>query len=85
MSTDTAPELLQTPPERLTSLMLELLRARNFFTGMNPVAITRWLQTDPTICERVTGVELLAPWTWRLGPKRAYLVFAVRFARTHSP
>lgn len=79
VSTDTAPELASTPGDRLPALMLELLGAHNFFTGMNPYLIARWLQTDPSIAPRTTDVKLLRPWIWHVSARRAYLVFAIRF------
>jgi hypothetical protein len=81
VSTDTAPQLLETPADRLPSLMLSLLQARNFFTGMNPLLLAQWLKTDPVASQRVTSVNLLEPWVWKLSPERAYLVFVLHFVR----
>lgn len=81
VSTDTAPELANTCAERLPELMLELVSAHNFFTGMNPYLIAHWLQTDPTITARTTNVKLLPPWIWHVSASRAFLVFALHFTR----
>jgi hypothetical protein len=82
VSSDTYPQLRDTPPERLSALLPRLLDQRNFFTGCNPFAIARRLGTDPTFLAAATRIT--QPWRWDIGT-RSYLVCALAFRRRPGP
>jgi hypothetical protein len=75
VSSDTFPELNRLPAHQLGAAARKLIDDRNFFTGTNPIALTRLLASDP----HVTGVRLTEPWLWHLGAGRSYLAYALTF------
>lgn len=81
VSTETMPEVRTADELELQGLMDKALRDRNFFTGLSPSAVRSVLQSDAELARRVERVQVTRPWRWHLGPKRAYLVYAVHFRR----
>ena len=80
VSSDTAPELL-TGVSHGPELLVKLVAAQNFFTGLNPFIVESLLKQDPILAPLVGKVALHSPWVWRISAARAYLVFAVTFQR----
>ena len=80
VSSATAPELLTVVDDDMPDLTAQLINARNFFTGLNPVIAMDELQNDPAFASRVAKCQLSRPWRWDAGP-RVYAVAAVRFRR----
>lgn len=80
VSSDTCPELVNAPPERLLSLCGELLTQRNFFTGLNPMALVDCLRREPVLRDRIGRVDVSSPWTWQY-VSRTYAVAAIVFTK----
>ena len=81
VSSDTLPELLDDRADLAdTSYLAELTRSaiakRNFFSGLNPLAIIEEIKQLSTI----RFVRCSTPWIWQMGPRR-YLVTAIQFCR----
>lgn len=76
VSSTTFPELPNVPESRLVETAARLINERNFFTGMNPVAIQASFQSDPRLAPWVETAAITEPWLWDLGP-RVYLVCAI--------
>jgi hypothetical protein len=81
VSSDSADVLPRIPEHELPGLIHKLARDRNFFSGLYPDALAAALQNEPTLGGRACDVRLLAPWRWRLGPQRTFLVYGLRFRR----
>ena len=79
VSSDSCPALLETSDGALQSLALAALRERNFFTGTNPLAVTKRLHAIAS--KLLDDVRLLWPWKCQISEKRAYLVCALTFTR----
>jgi hypothetical protein len=79
VSSDSLDHLPRVPEHELAGLIQKLARDRNFFSGLYPDAVLGALSDEPGIAHRVRDPRLLAPWLWRLGPLRSFLVYAVRF------
>jgi hypothetical protein len=80
VSSDTCPQLVDVSPERLASLCAELIAQRNFFTGLNPMAIANCLRQDPAFQNRIGDVQVSSPWTWQY-LARTYAVAAISFTK----
>ena len=61
-------------------MLAQLIRARNFFHGVNPAVLVSLFRTDPVLNSRVTELEPVRPWLWNLGP-RWYAVYALKVRR----
>ncbi len=77
VSSDTLPGLAAMPEQALPGLLPGLIRDRNFFHGVNPVAVEAVFRDDPMLNGRVIGREWVGPWRWNLHD-RVYLVVALR-------
>jgi hypothetical protein len=73
VSSDTVPQLSQIPALQLPVLLEELIRTRNFFTGVNPCVLVSRLSHIGD------NVSLIRPWVWTMEPQRSYLVCAITF------
>ncbi|MFV1965009.1 MAG: hypothetical protein ACC628_06270 [Pirellulaceae bacterium] len=80
VSSSSFPELPNVPAARLAETLSRLIQQRNFFTGANPFVLRRYFTTDPSVCEQLKNVELVAPWLWNFGP-RVYAVCAITAQR----
>lgn len=80
VSSDSLDELPRVPEHELSGLIGKLARDRNFFSGLFPDALLAACKVEP----RMTHVRLLSPWLWRLGPRRSFLVYAIRFRRARD-
>jgi hypothetical protein len=73
VSTETVEGLGERQRDDLPGLMAILVAQRNFFTGMNPLALLGTLSGDPSVAPRLRDLRVVPPWLWKLGP-RDYLV-----------
>ncbi len=81
VSTSTAPELLEAPPDELEPLMAALVADGNFFTGVNPYRVVALLEEDKRFASLVADVEMTAPWLWAVTHDRQHLTCAVTAIR----
>jgi hypothetical protein len=58
------------PDEDLGSLLRRAIATRNFFTGINPLALLARLREAPGV--KPEGIR--GPWRWHATHARAYLV-----------
>jgi hypothetical protein len=72
--------LPRVPEHELPGLITKLARDRNFFSGLFPDAMLGACHKSP----QMRDIRLLAPWLWRLGPRRTFLVYAIRFRRASN-
>ncbi len=79
VSSETCPELATVAEADVASLARELLRQRNFFTGLNPFVLWQQLQ-QPPFASQVRAVQLSAPWLWHF-PARTYAVCGLQFVK----
>ncbi len=84
VSSDSQADLRRVPEHELPGLVSKLARDGNFFSGLFPDALASAFHSDPALAPRVQNVRLLTPWHWRLGPRRTFLVYAMRFLRADS-
>jgi hypothetical protein len=84
VSSDSFPALASVREDLLPALLGQLVRERNFFHGVNPIALASFFETDPAVAPQVTGLEWVRPWLWDFGP-RVYLVCACTFRTPVAP
>lgn len=77
VSSDSMDQLPRLPDHHLPGLIEKLARDGNFFSGLYPSALLAACRKLP----QMTDIRLLSPWLWRLGPRRTFLVYAIRFRR----
>ena len=77
VSSETVPALDKLSEEELPRALVQLLRARNFFHGLNPAIVERLFKIDPEVSQQITGLHPMGPWRWNFG-SRIYLVYAIR-------
>jgi hypothetical protein len=76
VSSLTFPKLPEVPPAELSRVVTQLVRERNFFTGLNPLVLHQLFHTDEVLSQVLQDVELVPPWLWNFGP-RVYAVYAI--------
>lgn len=64
VSSDTCPNLANTPDETLPELLAQLLATQNFFTGLHPGVILQEPRSDPQLTQLVGKIKPIAPWKW---------------------
>ncbi len=64
VSSVTCPELLRTSETGLISVLQQALVKQNFFTGANPVIISRLFETDPELSTAISALQITNPWLW---------------------
>jgi hypothetical protein len=79
------PELLEARRERLPELLDRLTHTERGFEGISPASMREALRNDLLIAPLLGPVQQVAPWLWHLGPKRTFLVYALRFRRKAGP
>ena len=84
VSSETLPELVDSPESSLPDLLPRLAREGNFFHGVNPAVLPTLFRDDPDLRVRTTALETLPPWRWDFGV-RTYLVWALRFRTVDPP
>jgi hypothetical protein len=75
------PELLGMRAEKLSDYLDRLTYTDRGFDGLSPAAMTKTLAADPLVAPLLAPVREIAPWLWHLGPRRAFLVYALRLRR----
>lgn len=83
VSSETCPELIAADVAQLPSLVMNLIREHNFFTGVNPFAVAAAIHRDALLSGRIDRIEVSPPWKWQY-PARTYAVTAIRFRRASS-
>ncbi len=81
VSTETYPidELWDAQPP--LTLLENLERAGNVFSGTGPAFLRRILATDKEVAPALRGpARIVEPWRWRFTDDRTYLVYALSFA-----
>jgi len=79
------PELLDVRREKLPDFLDRLTYTDRGFEGLSPAAMTEALLADPLVEPLLGSVQRVGPWLWHLGPKRTFLVYALRFTRRSGP
>jgi hypothetical protein len=69
----------------LADLLNRVSYSGRHFDGLAPQAIEAALRADALVAPLLGPVQLLRPWLWHLGPRRTFLVYAVRFRRLAGP
>ncbi len=64
VSSLTCPELLHTPETGLVTVLQQALVRQNFFTGVNPVMLSRLFTEDPELAAGIATLQLTDPWLW---------------------
>jgi hypothetical protein len=77
VSSDSLTQLPRVAEHELPGLIEKLARDRHFFSGLYPDALLDACRRQPLLGE----VKLLSPWLWKLGPRRTFLVYALRLRR----
>ncbi len=79
VSSLTLPELTRVPSGQIATLLFQALQNKNFFTGLNPFAIQREMQTSAEFTD-FADVTLHSPWRWDIGGKQ-FGVTAISFSK----
>lgn len=79
------PQLRGARREKLPEILDQLTYTDRGFDGISPVAMRTALQSDPLIAPLLRPVQQIAPWLWHLGPKRTFLIYALRLRRRSGP
>ena len=79
------PRLLEVRREKLPELLDRLTYTDQGFDGISPFAMRQAIRSDPLIAPLLGPVQQAAPWLWHLGPRRTFLVYALRLRRLHVP
>lgn len=79
------PELLDGRREKLPALLERLTYTDRGFDGLSPVEMQKAIRSDALITPLLGPMQQVAPWLWRLGPGRSFLVYALRFRRLDGP
>ena len=80
VASTTVPVLAAIEEHELADEALRLIRAGNFFLGLNPFVLFDELQREPWFAARCEQVTLLRPWRWDMGIKQ-FLVTGIGFRR----
>lgn len=75
VNSDRVPKLLDLPEAELPGFLAELSANGGTIRGMNPSKLLTLLRRDPVLASKISGVEVVAPWRWKLH-QRVYLVWA---------
>jgi hypothetical protein len=78
VNSERVPELLDLADSALPSFLRERAERGGTIRGMNPSKIIVILRRDPVLASKIAGVELVAPWRWKLH-QRIYVVWASRW------
>lgn len=85
VKTDKLGSLLETHHDRLGEVASRSVGHARHFPGLDPESLTQELQSDPLLQGLVKDVQRVPPWLWALGPHKSFLVYALRFRRSHAP
>lgn len=70
VSSATLPELATVPESDVPPLLRQALSQRNFFTGLNPIALREMLSASPVFARQIDLVTVTDFWRWSLGKKQ---------------
>jgi hypothetical protein len=73
------------PPDELPDLLRTLSARGRCYAGLDPAAVEAALRADPLAAWQIADVQTLAPWLWKLGPLKTFLVYALRFRKAREP
>ena len=76
VSSDSCQALLTIPEANLPHLIVQEVNKKNFFTGTNPTALLKFLQTDAIIAGQISKIDFSQPWLWQFF-ERTYAVYGV--------
>ena len=79
------PALRDMRRDKLQDYLDRLTYTDRGFDGLSPVAMRDALRSDPLVAPLLGAVQQVAPWLWHLGPRRTFLVYALRFRRQGVP
>ena len=79
------PELLDIRKEKLPALLDRLTYTDRGFDGLSPAKMRAAIASDATIAPLLGPVQQVPPWLWTLGPRKTFLVYALRFRRRSGP
>lgn len=77
--------LLQTHADRLGEVASRTVGAAKHFPGLDPQTLREELLNEPLLKGLVSDIRQTPPWVWTLGPKKAFLAYAMRFRRSRAP
>lgn len=80
-SSEGVPALRAERKPDLDDLLNRLTYTGRHFDGLAPRAVEAALKGDPHTAHLLAAVTTINPWLWRLGPRRTFLVYAVRIRR----
>jgi hypothetical protein len=83
-SSRAVPGLESRPPGELPDLLRTLAARGRCYSGLEPAAVEAALRSDPLAAWQIADVQTLAPWLWKLGPLKTFLVYALRFRKTRK-
>jgi len=84
ISSDTLPLERMFPHLDGGALLRRLDQQDRLFSGTSPALARAMLEDDPDLAREVEDVSVVAPWLWRVAPRRTLLVCAIAFARRPS-
>ena len=84
-SSDGHPELHAAPRAALPAILDRLTYTDRGFDGLSPVSMREAVTSDPLVAPLLAPPQLLPPWLWMLGPRRRFLVYAMRLRRLDVP
>ena len=79
------PELLDIKKEKLSDLLDRLNYTDRGFDGLSPAKMRAAIAADATIAPLLGPVQQVPPWLWTLGPRKKFLVYALRLRRLSGP
>lgn len=77
--------LLQTHGDRLSEVASRTVGRSQHFPGLDPQTLRRELLEEPFLAGLLDDVRDTPPWIWALGPKKSFLVYALRLRRSRTP
>ena len=77
VSSDSFPALASVPAQNLSQVLSQLIRAGNFFHGVNPAVLVKLVREDPVLSQQVASLEPISPWLWEMG-SRSYAVIGLK-------
>ena len=84
-SSDGHPELHAAPRSALPAILDRLTYTDRGFDGLSPASMRDAVTSDPLIAPLLATPQLISPWLWTLGPRRRFLVYAMRLRRLGVP
>ncbi|QOV89839.1 hypothetical protein [Humisphaera borealis] len=76
--------LLTSHADRLSEVASRTVGRAQHFPGLDPDTLRDELQNEPLLKGLLSDVRQTPPWMWTLGPKKSFLVYALRFRRSKA-